>query len=218
MKKALRVEGFRVERFSRLGYFCDMMRLMILFLLSGVLLSCKEQPPTHNPQTTTSNQHPTTSNQQPPSDSLLLQLQQYAENGDPETLTYADELLRQTELSSFTSDILIMKVIYLGKQKKYKAAETLCDLIIKNDYTYLQAYLEKGWLLFEQNKFNEALKVFELATIVKNNFGEAYFWKGRCYQKLQQPDEAILEFQKALALDPALEEARTELKSMGAIQ
>lgn len=192
--------------------------MIFLFFLSSVWLSCKEQPTTHNLQPDT----PTTDRGNRGGDldnsSPLLQLQQYAENGDSQTLAYADSLLSNPDLAAYSSDILTMKVIYFGKQKKYKEAEALCDLIIKNDYTYLQAYLEKGWLLFEQNKPNEALKVFELATTVKNNFAEAYFWKGRCYQKLKQPDTAILEFKKALALDPGLEEARTELKSMGAIQ
>jgi tetratricopeptide (TPR) repeat protein len=146
----------------------------------------------------------------------LLQL--YAETGNPKALLLSDTLYQLPQAEKNQSDILLMKGICLTKLGKFKEAESVFDIVLKNDYTCLQAYLEKGWLYYDRQQYQKALKVFELSTIVKNDFAEGYFWMAKTHLKQKQQEEAILNFKKSLALDPELTEAREELKSLGAIQ
>jgi tetratricopeptide (TPR) repeat protein len=146
----------------------------------------------------------------------LLQL--YAETGNPKALSLSDSLYQLPQAEKNQSDILLMKGICLTKLGKFKEAESVFDIVLKIDYTCLQAYLEKGWLYYDQQQYQKALKIFELSTIVKNDFAEGYFWMAKTHQQQKQQEKAILNFKKSLALDPELTEAREELKSLGAIQ
>jgi tetratricopeptide (TPR) repeat protein len=146
----------------------------------------------------------------------LLQLG--AERGESKALLLADSLMLLPQAQKNHSDILLMKGICFIKQGRLKEAETTFDFILKNDYTYLQAYLEKGWILYDRKEYQKALQIFERSTIVKNDFAEGYFWMAKTYQQQKQMDQAIIHYKKSLALDPELTEARDELKSLGAIQ
>jgi tetratricopeptide (TPR) repeat protein len=142
----------------------------------------------------------------------------YAEKGDPATLSLADTLLAHPETEKIQSDILLMKGIYYQNTNDRKNAGKIYDQIIRKDYTFLQAYIEKGLLYYDDKEYKKAMKVFELSTTVKNDFADGYFWQGKTYLKMNQPNEAILHFKKSLALDPSLEAARNELKTLKAIQ
>jgi len=142
----------------------------------------------------------------------------YAEKGDPATLSLADTLLAHPETEKIQSDILLMKGICYQNTNDRKNAGIIYDQIIRQDYTFLQAYIEKGLLYYDDKEYKKAMEVFELATIVKNDFADGYFWQGKTYLKMNQPEEAILHFKKSLALDPSLEAARNELKTLKAIQ
>ena len=142
----------------------------------------------------------------------------YAETGHPATLSLADTLLTHPETEKIHSDILLMKGIYYHNTNHRKDAEKIYNMIIQQDYTFLQAYVEKGLLYYDDKEYKKAMEVFELSTIVKNDFADGYFWQGKTYLKMNQPEEAILHFKKSLALDPSLAEARNELKTLNAIQ
>jgi tetratricopeptide (TPR) repeat protein len=146
----------------------------------------------------------------------LLQL--YAETGNDSALSLTDTLMSLPQAQKNHSDILLMKGIYFTRKAKWKEAEKTFDFIMKNDYTCLQAYLEKGWILYDQNQYQKALDIFEQSTVVKNDFADGYFWMGKTYLKLNQREAAIVNFKKSLVLDQELQEARDELKSLGAIQ
>ena len=142
----------------------------------------------------------------------------YAETLNPLTISYSTNLLQDPASEKIQSDILMMQAIYLTKSGKINQAEAIYSKIIKEDYTFLQAYIEKGLLYYDQQQYQKALDIFELSTEVKNDFAEGYFWMGKTYNKLHQKEAAILHFKKSLALDPSIQEAREELKTLGAIQ
>ena len=142
----------------------------------------------------------------------------YAETMNPLTIAYTQMLLEDPGLEKLKSDIQMMQGIYFTKTGKINQAEAIYSKIIKEDYTFLQAYIEKGLLYYDQQQYKKALEIFELSTAVKNNFAEGYFWMGKTYNQLNNKEAAILNFKKSLALDPSIQEAREELKTLGAIQ
>jgi tetratricopeptide (TPR) repeat protein len=142
----------------------------------------------------------------------------YAETGNPLTLAYSKQLLADPLYEKIESDILTMQGIYFTQAGNTNQADAIYSKIIQQDYTFLPAYIEKGLLYYDQKKYRQALDIFVRATAVKNDFAEGYFWIAKTCQKLDQKEDAILNFKRSLALDPSIQEAREELKTLGAIQ
>ena len=78
----------------------------------------------------------------------------------------------------------------------------------------MYAYREKAIALYNLSKYNDALKVLKRAVTIQNNYDEGYFWMGKCYEKLNQKDEAIQSYQSALLYDKNFTEAREALKRL----
>ncbi len=142
----------------------------------------------------------------------------YAETKHPQTPAYSNMLLEDPASEKIRSDIFLMQGIYYSKLGKSDIAESIYSKIIQQDYTFLQAYIEKGLLYYDRQQYKKALEIFTLSTEVKNDFADGYFWMGKSFLKLNQKEAAILQLKRALALDPSIQEAREELKTLGAIQ
>ena len=145
----------------------------------------------------------------------LLQLSAvYANQLKPEALTIADRIISVAEEPRTASQARFIKGLYFSNiNNKAKAIEQF-DACIKNDYTFLEAYIEKGLLLYDQQNFAEALKVFERAIQVSNTFAEAYYQAGRCEEALGNKAEAMLYYQKTLGLDKDFAAAREALERL----
>ena len=104
---------------------------------------------------------------------------------------------------------------YARKGDKTRALDAFNNCIA-NDFTYAEAYMEKGFIYYDQQKKEEALKVFSTLATVRNTYPDAYYWIAKCKEAMNQPQEAISNYQKALLLDPKLTEAENALKRLGA--
>jgi tetratricopeptide (TPR) repeat protein len=142
----------------------------------------------------------------------------YAEKADARSIPICESLLKDPTAVNRRSDILLIKSIYFQRSGKKDQAIEQLNQIIREDYTYLDAYIEKGLLLFDQHQYQEAWKVFEKSTSVKNSFADGYFWMARCEEKMNQKVAAIDNYKRALALDTGFTEARIELKRLGSLQ
>lgn len=138
----------------------------------------------------------------------------YAENGNAKTLTICDDLLQQDGAQRMRSQILFVKGIYFVQTKQTAKALALFDQLIREDHVFMDAYIEKGLIFYDQGKYEEAYKVFTLSTEVSNAFAEGYFWMAKCEMKTGRKKEAIANFKRSLALDPSIEEARTALQTL----
>ncbi len=141
----------------------------------------------------------------------------YAETSNQKTLVICDNLLKQEEALKMRSDILLIKGLYFGRIGNTEQAVRVYDQIIREDYSYMDAYLEKGLIYYDQKKYQEALNVFKLSTTIKNSFAEGYFWMAKTEEKLLQKEAAINNYKRALALDPSISEAREGLKRLGVL-
>lgn len=109
----------------------------------------------------------------------------------------------------------ITGVYYARKGDKTRALDAFNNCIA-NDFTYAEAYMEKGFIYYDQQKKEEALKIFSTLATVRNTYPDAYYWIAKCKEAMNQPQEAISNYQKALLLDPKLTEAENALKRLGA--
>lgn len=104
--------------------------------------------------------------------------------------------------------------VYFARQHKTNEAIKYFDECIANNYTYMEAYIEKGLAYFDARQYDKALSVFQFASTVNNLYADAYYYQGRCYELLSKKDSAVLRFKQALQLDPSIEEARVHLKKL----
>lgn len=142
----------------------------------------------------------------------------YAEKGNAASTNLCDELLKEPTAIRMRSDILFVKAAYYSKIKDSKNALKIYNQLIKEDYTYLDAYIEKGLVYYDMGNFAEALKTFEQTTSISNKYADGYFWMAKTEEKLNHTQEAIDNYKRALALDQSITEAKDALKRLGVVK
>jgi tetratricopeptide (TPR) repeat protein len=137
----------------------------------------------------------------------------YAEMKNKNSLTIADQLLRTNKAKS-GKDAYFIKGLYYNYVNEPQKAIVYMDSALNLDFTYMYAYREKAIALYNEMKYKDAIKVLERAVTIQNNFDEGYFWLGKCYEKLNQKEEAIQNYQNALLYDKNYDEAREALQKL----
>lgn len=132
---------------------------------------------------------------------------QYAEAKNNKAILLADSLIATDSLKLFAEPFYIKGMYYSNTADKTKAIQ-LFDETIKRDHRYLNAYIEKGKVLFDQKKTTEALKTFSLANTITPSFPDAWYWIGRCQEVLGNKAEAKENYEKAYELDNTFIEAK----------
>lgn len=138
----------------------------------------------------------------------------YADRSDEKALSVTDTLISHSGETRVTTQARFIRGLYYSNINNKEKAVAQFDECIKNDYTFLEAYIEKGLLLYDLKQYAEALSVFERSIVVSNTFAEGYFQAGRCKEALGDKTAAKDYYEKALGLDPNLEAAKAALKEM----
>ena len=134
----------------------------------------------------------------------------YAQSKNPKALAMADALLYANKAGAEKEAYFIKGLYYSYNNEKEKAIPFF-DKCISLNYTFMDAYLEKGIALYDLKKYSEAATVLQKAVMVQNNFDRGYFYLGRCFEKLNNKEDAIQAYQMALTYDPNYEEAKDAL-------
>ncbi|MDO9376499.1 MAG: tetratricopeptide repeat protein [Ferruginibacter sp.] len=141
----------------------------------------------------------------------------YAQTRNPLALEAANALLQEPRANAGLQAQFIKGLFYTHTGDKLKAI-SFFDQCIKMDYTFMDAYREKAIALYDQANYNLAIQVLDQATTVKRSYDEAWYWMGRCYQKLNKNKEAAESYRLALQIDPDFIEAKDALAKMGVTQ
>ena len=131
----------------------------------------------------------------------------YAETGNPKTISICDSMNKNDESKKDPNPDYLKGVYYYNIGDHSKALD-LFNSCIKKDYTFLDAYMEKGNILYKQSKFKDAMEVYDMAIKVSNSFADAHLWKGKCQEALGQKEDAKISYQRAYAFDKTLTEAK----------
>ena len=131
----------------------------------------------------------------------------YAENKNSRVLTLCDSLIKKDSLHVHAEPYYYKGIYYSNINEKSKAIDQF-DQAIRTDYYFLDAYIEKAAILYEQKKYNEALRLSRLANTISATFPDAYYWMGRCQEALGQTTEAKLNYERAYNLDRSFIKAK----------
>jgi tetratricopeptide (TPR) repeat protein len=131
----------------------------------------------------------------------------YAQAKNPKTLILCDSLLKNDTAEKKAEPYYFKGMYFSNINDKPRALQQLNEAI-QNDYNFLDAHMEKGRILYDQKKYADAIKVFQLALRVSSTYADAYFWLGKCQEALGRKDEAKVNYERAYGLDKSLTEAK----------
>lgn len=137
----------------------------------------------------------------------------YAESKNAKALQIADSLISKDSLDMFAGPYYVKGMYYSNINDKSKAIQ-LFNEAIKREHHLLEAYIEKGKILFDQKKTQDALKTFQLANAVTPAFPDAWYWIGRCQETLGDKAAAKENYEKAYELDNTFIEAKEAATSI----
>lgn len=138
----------------------------------------------------------------------------YAETKNPRVLSLCDSLIKKDSLHIHAEPYYYKGIYYSNINDKGKAI-TSFNQAIKTDYYFLNAYIEKGSILYEQKRWPEASSIFNLAISISPKFADAYYWLAKCQEAMGQKDEAKLNYQRAYGLDKSFIEAKEAAGKIG---
>ncbi len=139
----------------------------------------------------------------------------YAETKNDRALLICSRIMALGLGREYDADCNFIAGVYYARTGDDKKAIRFFDAAIAANYTYMEAYIEKGLVYFDNRQYAEALQVFRFAATVNNLYADAYYYQARCFEMMQVKDSAVLRFKQALQLDHSLDEAREHLKSLG---
>jgi tetratricopeptide (TPR) repeat protein len=137
----------------------------------------------------------------------------YAQSKNPRTLSLCDSLITKDSLGNH-AEPYYFKGVYYANINDNKNALDYFNKAIRHDYNFLDAYLDKGRILFNQKNITEALKTFKLAATISPSFADAYFWMAKCEEALGQKADAKADYQRAYGFDKTLTEAKKAADSL----
>jgi tetratricopeptide (TPR) repeat protein len=138
----------------------------------------------------------------------------YALTANEKTIPFCNALLK-ADSSGKNGEAFYYKGIYYAVKQQPAAALQQFDECIKRDYTFKEAYIEKGAVQYEQKLYDAALQTFQTLQKIFNTYPDAYYWMGMCYEAKGDKAEAIANYQKTIALDKKFTQAVERLKALG---
>jgi tetratricopeptide (TPR) repeat protein len=130
----------------------------------------------------------------------------YAVIKDPKALKLTDSLIRNNA-PEIEKAYYSRAVYYTGIKKSNEAIKNY-DAAIRANYNFADAYLEKGEMLYDLKRFDDAQRTFELALKVAPANALFFFWLGKCQEARGYKEEAKANYQRAYGLDKNFTEAR----------
>jgi len=147
-----------------------------------------------------------------PSPDVLLELANlYAEKRDPKALAICDNLKKMGLGQTNDSYASFFQGVYFARTHQREKAQQYFDMAINDNYTFPDAYLEKGFLFYEINKYDDALKIFTKLSMISNANANAYYWIAKCEEAKNNKEEALINYQKAYGLDKSIIEAKAAM-------
>jgi len=131
----------------------------------------------------------------------------YAETKNPKVLSVTDSLIKTDTLEKHAEPYYFKGVYFENIGNSVEAIKQFNEAI-SQDYYFIDAYMEKGQILFYKKNYGEAREIFQLASTVSPTFADAYYWLGKSDEAIGNKNEAKLNYQRAYGLDKSLTEAK----------
>lgn len=132
---------------------------------------------------------------------------EYAELKNKNALSLTEALVRVDSTENVAKAFYI-KALYFQKTGQEDVALKYYDVAIIKNYNFLDAYVGKGELLYNQKKYDLSIKNFEKALRVSPSTADFFFWLAKNQEALGNKADAKSNYEKAFGLDQDLVEAK----------
>ncbi len=150
-----------------------------------------------------------------PTPATLMELANlYAETRNPLTIGICEQLMKMNPSKEYDAQAFFFVGIYYSKIGDKINALNCFNKSISQDFHFSDAYIEKGYLLYNDKKYQEALAVFIQLSRVNQMLSDGYYWQAKCNEALNKKADAIALYQKALLLDANLKEAKDAIEKL----
>ena len=138
----------------------------------------------------------------------------YAETRNSLTISICQQLMKMNPSKEYDAKAYFFIGVYYSKIGDKTNAINFFDKSIGEDFHFSEAYIEKGYLLYNDKKYQEALAVFVQLSNINQAFADGYYWQAKCNEALNKKQEAIELYNKTLILDAKLKEAREGIERL----
>ncbi|MDQ3278069.1 MAG: hypothetical protein M3Q06_07070, partial [Bacteroidota bacterium] len=139
---------------------------------------------------------------------------EYAEAKSPKALVLTDTLIKYDKTETVARAWYI-KASYYKNIGNEKEALRFYDSSNVADYNFLDPYLDKGKLLFEQKRHDAALRTFATGQKLSPGTADFYFWVAKSQEALGNRADAKMNYERAFALDKSLTAAKEAAEAIG---
>ena len=146
--------------------------------------------------------------------SLMELANLYAETKNIKTISIANQLMKIYPDGKFNAEANFFIAVYYSKMNDAANAIKYFNKSIQENMYFYDAYTEKGYLYYQQHKYQDALAVFSQLVKINQTSVDGYYWQAKCNETLNNKSEAINLYEKALLLDPNLKEAEAAIKRL----
>lgn len=151
-----------------------------------------------------------------PTPLVLMELANlYAETKNPKTISICKQLMSMNPNGNYDAQANFFIGVYFSKLNDIANAIKYFDVTIEKDFHFDDAYIEKGYLLYSNKKFDAALKVFKQLVAVNQTSADGYYWQAKSFEALNNIDNAIVNYNKALMFNKDLIEAKEAIVRLG---
>lgn len=151
----------------------------------------------------------------PDDEQILLNLANtYAEKGDSLALPLCNQIAALFPTTDTKANTAFIAGIYYNISGNFAKARLWFDSAIKLQYTFTEAWMERGFSYYDEKMYAEAEKNFmQLSTINKSN-ADAWYWLGKSTEALGKTDKALDHYARAYSLDRNLTDARRAIERL----
>ncbi len=137
----------------------------------------------------------------------------YAHQLNDKVITLCDEIIANNPPGAIPQ-ASYLKGTYYADKKQFEQAIKCFDESIAADWKFIDAYLDKGYVYYSQEKYNEAEETFATAINVAQTIPDAYYWMGRTLEAKGDREKAIQHYERTLSLDKEFREAAERIKKL----
>lgn len=150
----------------------------------------------------------------PSVDAQLYLANLFAETKNPDALKLCANVKKMRLGRENDANSNFIAGIYFSRTGNEKQALELFDQAINDNYTLMEAYMEKGFIYYDNKKFSDAQKIYDKAITVNNTYADAYYWKAKCLEAMGNRADALTNYERALGLDRQMQAAREAIDRM----
>lgn len=134
-------------------------------------------------------------------DVLLKAANLFAEKKNDTALIIVNSITEEWTDRTILSHAYFIRGIYFARKAMTEQAQQSFDACIRLNYQYLEAHMEKGFLLWDAGNVVGAKKIFNLVVQLKGTYPDGSYWLAKCEEKLKDSSNAREHFRQAKRLD-----------------